>query len=131
MIDFGFARRAEEGTLMHTKSGTPYYVSPQVLSSVYDRFSDMWSCGILMYIMLCGYPPFYGSDIAEVLAKIQLGRYSFFETDWRYIQRSAKDLVRNLLYIMPSERLTPAEALQHPFIQENRPKMERVPIKMY
>jgi len=115
---------------MHTKSGTPYYVSPQVLTGIYDRKCDMWGCGIIMYIMLCGYPPFYGADTAEVLAKIQLGRYSFNEADWKYIQESAKDLIRHMLYIMPSERILPSAALKHPFIVDNASMPDFVPMKL-
>ena len=73
MIDFGFARPAEDGQLMGTKIGTPYYVSPQILAAEYDRFCDMWSMGVILYVMLVGYPPFYGTNTAEVLNKIQLG----------------------------------------------------------
>jgi len=93
------------------------------------RYSDIWSLGIITHICLVGYPPFYGTDTAEVLAKIQLGRYAFYSSDWKFVPETAKDFIRSLLYITPHERLTPAEALQHPFLQEYSIRSEPVRVK--
>jgi len=60
LIDFGLAREFTAEQVLNTKAGTPYYVAPQVLAGKYDHMADMWSLGVIMYVMLCGYPPFYG-----------------------------------------------------------------------
>ena len=62
---------------MSTKAGTPYYVAPQVLQGSYDQLCDIWSCGVIMYTLLCGYPPFYGKTDQEVLQKVKSGNFAF------------------------------------------------------
>merc|ERR1712056_174847 len=69
VIDFGLACKFEKGQVLTTKAGTPYYVAPQVLAGKYNAESDLWSLGVIMYVLLCGYPPFHGDTDADVLAK--------------------------------------------------------------
>merc|ERR1719334_1449185 len=64
IIDFGLSCKFSPDKVMETKAGTPYYVAPQVLSGKYDHQSDIWSCGVIMYVLLCGYPPFFGDTDA-------------------------------------------------------------------
>ena len=69
IIDFGLSKIMNSGKLqrMKTRAGTPYYISPEVLAGSYDVSCDMWSAGCMLYILLCGYPPFYGDDNQEIL----------------------------------------------------------------
>jgi len=62
---------------MHTRAGTPYYISPEVLRGDYDETCDMWSAGVMLYILLCGYPPFYGTSDAAILDMVRVGSYNF------------------------------------------------------
>jgi len=116
IIDFGLSCRFNVGDSASTKAGTPYYVAPQVLQGKYDKSCDDWSCGVIMYVLLCGYPPFYGETDAEVLSKVKAGHYSFSGGEWKRVSEDAKDLIRRLLKINPNDRFTSEEALNHPWI---------------
>lgn len=100
--DFGLAARAGPTTVLATKAGTPYYVAPQVLQGKYTYKCDMWSAGVIMYILLCGYPPFHGDNDAEILAKVKSGKFSFNDQDWKNVSMEAKDLIRKLLTYDPA-----------------------------
>ncbi|OEH74941.1 CAM CDPK domain-containing protein [Cyclospora cayetanensis] len=102
---------------MSTRAGTPFYVAPQVLQGKYTYKCDMWSAGVIMYILLCGYPPFHGENDAEILSRVKVGRYSFNEQDWRGVSNEAKDLVRKLMAFDPQQRLSAEQALNHPWIK--------------
>jgi len=81
-----------------TRQGTPYYVAPEVISGVdFNRMCDLWSAGIILYILLSGYPPFFANSDIEVLSKIKEGKYDFPPTDFDSVSSGAKDLIRNLL----------------------------------
>ena len=75
IIDFGLSKMLEGGRLqrMNTRAGTPYYISPEVLAGSYDCSCDMWSAGCMLYILLCGYPPFFGDDNNEILQNVSTG----------------------------------------------------------
>ncbi|CEM35351.1 unnamed protein product [Vitrella brassicaformis CCMP3155] len=117
IIDFGLAARFESGQVMTTKAGTPYYVAPQVLQGKYDYACDTWSAGVIMYILLCGYPPFHGDTDAEILQKVKAGKFKFNEADWKNVSGEAKDLIRKLLTFNPKDRYTAEQALNHPWVQ--------------
>jgi len=122
IIDFGLSCNFKTGQTMSTRAGTPYYVAPQVLQGKYDYLCDLWSVGVIMYILLCGYPPFYGRNDQEVLSKVKRGNFSFQEKDWGRISGDAKDLIRNLLRLDPNERFSASEALSHQWIKTTAPK---------
>eukprot|EP00386_Alphamonas_edax_P013436 GDKI01041499.1.p1 GENE.GDKI01041499.1~~GDKI01041499.1.p1 ORF type:complete len:517 (+),score=140.52 GDKI01041499.1:243-1793(+) len=128
IIDFGLSCRFAQGQVMTTKAGTPYYVAPQVLAGKYDEACDLWSCGVIMYILLCGYPPFYGETDADVLSKVRVGAYSFNPADWKSVSEEAKDLIRKLLKMNPKERLSAQAALQHPWIVNLAANSQDVPL---
>merc|ERR1712070_1220780 len=111
LIDFGNACSFREGELMTTKAGTPYYVAPEVLRGQYDHLSDIWSCGVIMYVLLCGYPPFYGETDAEVLLRVRKGNFSFNSTDWRGVSEDAKNLIRWMFKLNPRDRPSAAQML--------------------
>eukprot|EP00438_Fugacium_kawagutii_P030375 Skav226472 [mRNA] locus=scaffold4441:25779:38350:- [translate_table: standard] len=124
IIDFGLSKCFELNQPMSTKAGTPYYVAPQVLSGKYDCTCDIWSCGVIMYTMLCGYPPFYGKTDQEVLSKVRKGMYQFEPKYWRHISQDAKKLITMLLKFEPETRYTAEQALQDTWIKDRAPKAE-------
>eukprot|EP00933_Yihiella_yeosuensis_P005288 TRINITY_DN10977_c0_g3_i1.p1 TRINITY_DN10977_c0_g3~~TRINITY_DN10977_c0_g3_i1.p1 ORF type:complete len:485 (+),score=150.93 TRINITY_DN10977_c0_g3_i1:53-1507(+) len=129
VIDFGLAKQYTAGQNLSTKAGTPYYVAPQVLAGKYDQSSDLWSLGVIMYVVLCGYPPFYGDTDADVLQKVRLGNFSFNAADWKNVSEDAKNLIRFLLKMNPKDRYTAEQALNHVWVEKKAPKAENVPIQ--
>lgn len=116
VIDFGLSRFLQQGEIMHARVGTPYYIAPEVLEKHYDHRCDLWSCGVILYILLCGYPPFWGDRDSEIFRKVRRGLYSFKGAEWATVSDTAKDLISKLLMMDPRERLTAAQALEHPWI---------------
>eukprot|EP01083_Nonionella_stella_P142599 441608_1 len=104
---------------MSTVVGTPYYIAPEVLRKKYDKRCDLWSVGVIAYILLCGYPPFNGADSVEVHDAVRSGRYSFPSAEWSRTTREARDFVRRLLRRDPRNRMTIDEALKHPWITKH------------
>merc|ERR1719352_1121194 len=129
IIDFGLSCKFGPDQVLSTKAGTPYYVAPQVLAGKYDQLSDLWSCGVIMYVMLCGYPPFFGETDAEVLSKVKLGNFSFNQADWKNISEDAKNLIRMLLKMNPRDRYTAEQSLNHDWIKNKAPKAKNVSLQ--
>merc|ERR1719387_2761101 len=129
IIDFGLSCMFESGQVLTTKAGTPYYVAPQVLAGKYDKACDLWSCGVIMYVMLCGYPPFFGETDAEVLSKVRLGNFSFNAADWKNVSEDAKALIRMLLKMNPRDRYTAEQALNHEWIKAKAPNAKNVQLQ--
>ncbi|EER18260.1 Calcium-dependent protein kinase, putative [Perkinsus marinus ATCC 50983] len=117
IIDFGLAAKFGDNVHLKTKAGTPYYVSPQVLQGDYNESCDLWSCGVIMYILLCGYPPFHGDTDAQILARVRSGKYNFPDEDWKTVSSDAKDLIRKLLTFDQALRWTAEQALNHKWIK--------------
>ena len=116
IIDFGLSRVEELNETMTTRVGTPYYIAPEVLKKSYDRSCDMWSIGVITYILICGYPPFYGDTDADIFHSVQRGRFDYPEEEWGEVSQEAKNFVESLLKLEPSRRLTAASAMEHPWI---------------
>ncbi|GLI71611.1 hypothetical protein VaNZ11_016876 [Volvox africanus] len=120
IADFGLAKHAVNG--MQTICGTPQYVAPEVIvgakGHVYGPGVDMWSAGVVLYILLGGYPPFWSDSEPQLFDMIRKGKYSFGDPVWNRVSEGAKDLIRKLLVVDPTKRLTATEALQHQFILE-------------
>merc|ERR1719437_121058 len=129
IIDFGLSCKFEKGQVLTTKAGTPYYVAPQVLSGKYDQSSDLWSAGVIMYVMLCGYPPFFGETDAEVLSKVRLGNFFFNQADWKNVSEDAKNLIRMMLKMNPRDRYTAEQTLNHEWIKNKAPKAKQVSLQ--
>lgn len=119
IIDWGTARFFDKNKKMNKISGTPYYIAPEVLFEKYDEKCDVWSCGVIMYILLCGYPPFNGENDSEILAKIKLGEFSFPDEEWESVSDAAKKLIRLMLTKKPEDRPSAGECLNHPWLKEN------------
>ncbi|NWH86115.1 KCC1G kinase, partial [Aegithalos caudatus] len=119
ITDFGLSKMEQNG-IMSTACGTPGYVAPEVLAQKpYSKAVDCWSIGVITYILLCGYPPFYEETESKLFEKIKEGYYEFESPFWDEISESAKDFIRHLLEKNPSARFTCEEALRHPWINGN------------
>jgi len=119
ITDFGLSKIYEKG--MKTACGTPSYVAPEILAGEpYGCEVDMWSCGVILYVLLCGFPPFYSEQDGQLYELIKSGSYSFPSPYWDDISENAKDLIRNLLVVDPSKRFTPKQILAHPFVTNYR-----------
>jgi len=119
IIDFGLSRHDTQNFgVMKTKVGTPYYVAPEVLNREYTKSCDIWSIGVISYILLCGYPPFYGDSDNEIFESVRTGRFDFPSPDWDDISQTAKDFICSLLKKNPDDRLTAAQAMKHPWLKE-------------
>ncbi|KAI2802636.1 hypothetical protein RDWZM_010008 [Blomia tropicalis] len=121
LTDFGFAKETNLALQLQTPCYTPYYVAPEVLGpEKYDKSCDLWSLGVIMYILLCGYPPFYsnhGLAISPGMKKrIRAGQYDFPESEWRHVSKDAKDLIKALLCTDPAQRLTIDQVMKHNWI---------------
>ena len=91
---------------MHGLFGTPYYIAPEVLKKNYTEKCDLWSCGIILYVLLCGFPPFRGKTLEELTKKILKGSYSFNTSESSHLSDTSKDLIKKLLDINPIKRIT-------------------------
>mmetsp|Transcript_92019 Transcript_92019/g.137800 ORF Transcript_92019/g.137800 Transcript_92019/m.137800 type:complete len:83 (-) Transcript_92019:210-458(-) len=82
---------------MSQKLGTPYYIAPEVIKKKYNEKCDVWSCGVILYILLCGYPPFNGSSNEIIMEGVKKGSYSFDPPEWDNVSDEAKDLIGKML----------------------------------
>ncbi|XP_032232296.1 calcium/calmodulin-dependent protein kinase type 1D isoform X2 [Nematostella vectensis] len=115
--DFGLSKIEAQGSFMDTACGTPGYVAPEVLKQQpYGKAVDCWSIGVITYILLCGYPPFYDDSDANLFAQIMRAEYEFDSPYWDEISESAKDFIRHLMELDPKLRYTCRQALSHPWI---------------
>lgn len=116
--DFGLARYISNKTFATTTCGTPGYVAPEILEQKpYGKECDYWSIGVVLYILLCGFPPFYDDDNLVLFDKIKKGTYDFPSPSWDNISQEAKNLIKGLLVVDPMKRLTPEELLKNNWIQ--------------
>eukprot|EP01068_Selenidium_serpulae_P004818 Selendium_serpulae@DN3762_c0_g1_i1.p1 len=116
LIDFGFSRIFNPGVPMTAMHGTVYYVSPEVMEGCYAEKCDVWSIGVIVYMLLSGSPPFNGGTDAEILSKIKRGVYTFEGPRWEGISNEAKMFVQQLLVLNPDERPEAIDALNHPWL---------------
>ncbi|KAK6934456.1 Protein kinase domain [Dillenia turbinata] len=117
--DFGLSVFIEEGKVYHDIVGSAYYVAPEVLQRRYGKEIDIWSAGVMLYILLSGVPPFWAETEKGIFNAILKGHLDFESEPWPSISTSAKDLVRKMLTQDPKKRITSAEVLDHPWIRED------------
>jgi len=118
IADFGLARMISGTQMMKTACGTPGYVAPEVLQNKgYDSGAvDIWSTGVILYILLCGFPPFYEEELPALFDQILKGRYDFPSPWWDNISKEAKDLVRKMLTVDPKKRIEAKEVKSNPWV---------------
>ena len=107
----------KEKIKLKTVVGTTYYVAPEVLKGNYDNSCDIWSLGIILYIFLCGYPPFEGDNSKEIFKNVLNSPLKFDPADWSIISDEAKDLVTRMLDKNNKTRITANEALEHTWMK--------------
>lgn len=136
VTDFGFAHVLEGNRLLTDLCGTPGYLAPEVLKANmysdakgYGLEVDIWACGVIMYTLLVGCPPFWHRKQIVMLRNIMEGKYSFASPEWADVSVEAKDLISKLLVVDPAERITVKEALNHPFFNVILWDQEVFPLK--
>jgi len=118
IADFGLSKDFSEEKLS-TSCGTPDYVAPEVLvGDPYDKSVDIWSIGVITYVLLCGFPPFYGDSQKDLFENIMKGNYDFPDPEWKYVSDEAKDFIKKILVVNADDRATAEECLNHPWIKE-------------
>lgn len=122
ITDFGFAKHLPEGQKLFDLCGTPGYLAPETLkvnmfdnAPGYSREVDIWACGVIMFTLLVGCPPFWHRKQMVMLRNIMEGKYSFSSPEWADISEDPKDLIRKCLVVEPEKRITVKEILKHPF----------------
>ncbi|CAG9763126.1 unnamed protein product [Ceutorhynchus assimilis] len=124
--DFGLSKM-EDGGIMATACGTPGYVAPEVLAQKpYGKAIDVWSIGVISYILLCGYPPFYDENDVNLFAQILKGEFEFDSPYWDEISDSAKDFIKNLICVNVEKRFSCKQALDHPWISGNEASSKNI-----
>lgn len=118
LADFGLAIEVQgDQQAWFGFAGTPGYLSPEVLKKEpYGKPVDIWACGVILYILLVGYPPFWDEDQHRLYAQIKAGAYDYPSPEWDTVTPEAKNLINSMLTVNPAKRITAAEALKHPWI---------------
>ncbi|XP_041363803.1 calcium/calmodulin-dependent protein kinase type II delta chain-like isoform X3 [Gigantopelta aegis] len=118
LADFGLAIEVQgDQQAWFGFAGTPGYLSPEVLrKDPYGKPVDIWACGVILYILLVGYPPFWDEDQHRLYAQIKAGAYDYPSPEWDTVTPEAKNLINSMLTVNPAKRITASEALKHPWI---------------
>lgn len=130
VIDFGIsASFKKKSDTFRTRTGTPYYVAPEVLEHPrYGPQCDLWSCGVVMFVLLSGRLPFRGTHDASTFAKVKKGKVSFTGESWTVVSKDAQSLILQLLCKNPAERMTAEQALQDSWVKEHAPSAQPAPL---
>ena len=123
IIDFGTCDKIKKGEKLEKQVGTPYYTAPEVNNKNYDKKCDLWSCGVILYVMLAGKQPFNGDNDEEINYAIQRCKIDFNDEIWDNISNDAKDLIKKLLIKNPKKRYSAKDALNHPWIKNDKNKI--------
>ncbi|XP_060806723.1 phosphorylase b kinase gamma catalytic chain, skeletal muscle/heart isoform isoform X1 [Amyelois transitella] len=136
ITDFGFAKILKEGEKLFELCGTPGYLAPETLKANmfedaqgYGLEVDIWACGVIMFTLLVGCPPFWHRKQMVMLRNIMEGKYSFTSPEWADISEDPKDLIRRLLVVEPSERIGIQDALNHSFFNTVLWEQDMTPLK--
>lgn len=119
LADFGLAQMIKPHELMHSACGTPGYVAPEVLRNEgtgYGKEVDLWGIGVILYVLLCGFPPFYDENNNKLFQMIQSGEYEYPSPYWDAVSPEAINLIDKLLVLDPAQRLTAKQALKHTWL---------------
>jgi len=121
LIDFGLSKHFHFSEVMSQQVGSAYYVAPEILHGEYNYKCDMWSMGVILYMLVSGVPPFWGRSDAEIRQRIAKGTYVFPKRQFQHVSAGAVDLIRNLLCVDVNARLDASSALQHPWLKAAAP----------
>lgn len=120
VIDFGTARKLTKGKRLKQTIGTPFYMAPEIFNvNKYDEKVDLWSLGIVLYILLTGKAPYYGKEDDVIIAQVKKAGYNKKLLNDKGLTKPAINLVESLLNIDPVKRLSAAQAIQNPWIQKH------------
>lgn len=130
LIDFGLSKIfANQDNKMRSVVGTTYYMAPEVATGSYDERCDIWSCGVILYIMLCGRPPFHGKNDDEIIKKAKTLSYHFNYPEWSKVSEDVKDLISKI-FVDAKNRLTSQEVLEHNWVKHNAPNSTEECLKL-
>ncbi|CAN0879295.1 Calcium-dependent protein kinase 2 [Linum grandiflorum] len=118
-IDFGLSIFFKPGQIFNDVVGSPYYVAPEVLRKKYGPEADVWSAGVMVYILLSGVPPFWAETEDEIFHEVLHGNPDFTSDPWPHVSDTAKELVKKMLVREPNKRITTHEVLCHPWVRED------------
>ena len=118
--DFGMSKVVEKNAIQNLVVGTIYYVAPEVIKKKYNEKCDIWSCGVIMYVLLTKKPPFNGEMTEEIIASIEKGEYDLKSSPFDKISNNALDLIQKLLNKDVEKRISAQEALNHPWFKEQQ-----------
>ena len=122
ICDFGTSKMFEKGAIQRKLVGSSYYIAPEVLKKHYDEKCDVWSCGVILYILLSGRPPFGGDNDKQIMERVAIGKYDLQSSPFNKISKNCLDLIQKLLIMDPNKRITAQQALAHPWFKDNRSK---------
>lgn len=120
VIDFGMSKIFHSKENMSERVGTAYYISPEVIKGVYDEKCDIWSAGVILYVLLCGYPPFNGDDDDDIMRNVLKKQFIFPSPEWDNVSEGAKNIIKRML-TDPDKRPTAEETLKDPWIEKCAP----------
>lgn len=118
LIDFGLSKKLSENEIMSNPNGTAYYIAPEVLNGEYDNKCDIWSMGVVLYILLCGRPPFKGKSNPEIIKSVMKGEYNFDYPAFESASDEVKEFISRCLEKDVSKRFSAADAYDHAWIQK-------------
>lgn len=126
LADFGLATYIKPGQSLHGLVGSPFYIAPEVLAGAYNQAADVWSAGVILYILLSGMPPFWGKTKSRIFEAVKAADLRFPSEPWDHVSKSAKDLIRRMLCTEASRRLTAEEVLNHSWMESNQTTPEQL-----
>ncbi|CAD8128593.1 unnamed protein product [Paramecium sonneborni] len=120
IIDFGAAKQLEQNSQLKQKIGTPYFIAPEVIDQNYNTKCDIWSCGVILYTLMSGKPPFNGTNIDDLYKNIKQGSVDFNGSEWKDVTEEAKNFILKMLVVDPAKRISAEQGLKDPWIINNQ-----------
>ena len=117
IIDFGASNFFKTNEILTLKVGSPYYIAPEVLNMCYNEKCDIWSAGVVLYVMITGNLPFVGLTHPQLFENIKSGKYKTSGKEYAAISQKAKDLIKQMLELNPLKRISASECLKSPFFE--------------
>lgn len=122
VCDFGTSKMFEKGSVQRKLVGSSYYIAPEVLKKNYNEKCDLWSCGVILYILLSARPPFGGDNDTEIMQRVSTGKYELSSPPFDNCSKEVKDLIKSLLVMDTNKRISAEQALNHPWFKTNKSK---------